>query len=525
MNLYPAVQARMGSWTYYIARMSMRDVAAHVDFGSKFESDRTLEHAIQRTLNEGRAKKEIARYLQHPDRFFSSIVVAAMGGNPTFSEVKIEYTAEQKLLTRGMAGAFGVLAFDGGEKYYALDGQHRLKAIKYLLDASATEGEAPPEGFDDDQVSVLLVCAEKKDKKFLRLYRRLFSSLNRYAKPTNADTNIIMDEDDMFAIITRRMINDHPFFQAKGASDFRVQTEDKNIHPSVPAESETGKKIFKPSPCFTTLQTLYAMNEDFLTTEQRACSGWANAQEMRNFKQFRVDDEVLEQYYKELVLCWDALIGAIPDLSKPPETMRDHQMPGNDHVLFWPIGQEVLAKVARRLLDEACSGENTDDIIKAKKALAKLGKVDWQLHSPPWRNLFLIWEDGKGEKPGAWKMRTGSRDPARKIALRLILWIIGVSDENENDLKTEWRNRLVPAQEEKDAKRHVEKSERAAEQTLRLNCLSLFYAGRGTSPRPAFPRQLFPAPHSAAKLCRRAFCGITIRTCPPTRSQPNSEST
>ena len=131
--------------------------------------------------------------------------------------------------------------------------------------------------------------------------------------------------------------------------------------------------------------------------------------------------------------------------------MRDHQTPGNDHVLFWSIGQEVLARVARHLFDEAFSNKNPDDLAKAKKSLAKLGKLNWQLHSPPWRNLFLIWEDGKGDKPGAWKMRTGSREPARKIARRLILWIIGASDEEEKDLKTEWRNRLVPAQEEKDA--------------------------------------------------------------------------
>ena len=450
MNLYPAVRAQMGSWTYYIARMSMRDLVAHVDFGSKFQTDRTLEHAIQRTLNEGRAKKEIARYLQHPNRFFSSIVVAALGGSPTFSDVKIEYAPEQKLLTRGMAGAFGVLAFDGGEQYYALDGQHRLKAIKYLLDSSESADMAPPEGFEQDQVSVLMVCADKTDKKFLRQYRRLFSSLNRYAKPTSADTNIIMDEDDTFAIVTRRMINDHPFFQAKGAV-FRVQTEDKNIHPFIPDESETGKAISVPSPRFTTLQTLYAMNEEFLVTGQRANEGWASAQELRNFKQFRVDDEVLNQYYGELELCWNSLIEAIPALKSPPEKMRDHQTPGSDHVLFWPIGQEVLARVVRHLFDEAFSGKNPEDVAKGKRALAKLGKVDWQLHSPPWRNLFLIWEDGKGEKPGGWKMRTGSREPARKIARRLILWIIGAGEEEENGLKTEWRNRLVPAQEEKEA--------------------------------------------------------------------------
>ncbi len=66
---------------------------------------------------------------------------------------------------------------------------------------------------------------EDTHESFMQKYRRLFSNLNRYAKPTDQATNIIMDEDDTFAILTRRLITDKPFFQ----SDADKQRESEKI--------------------------------------------------------------------------------------------------------------------------------------------------------------------------------------------------------------------------------------------------------------------------------------------------------
>ena len=58
MQLYPALKASMGDWTYYIVKMRMREVAAEVKFGSEVHNDFTLDEAIQRTIKESRVKKE-----------------------------------------------------------------------------------------------------------------------------------------------------------------------------------------------------------------------------------------------------------------------------------------------------------------------------------------------------------------------------------------------------------------------------------------------------------------------------------
>lgn len=70
MNLYPALEARMGTWKYYIAKMKMRELASDVKFASEVYEDRTLDEAIQRVLNEKRIKNEIVSFLtRRPDRF------------------------------------------------------------------------------------------------------------------------------------------------------------------------------------------------------------------------------------------------------------------------------------------------------------------------------------------------------------------------------------------------------------------------------------------------------------------------
>ena len=51
MQVYPAMRARMGDWTYYIARMTMREVAREVDLASELWTDETLSDAIQRAVS------------------------------------------------------------------------------------------------------------------------------------------------------------------------------------------------------------------------------------------------------------------------------------------------------------------------------------------------------------------------------------------------------------------------------------------------------------------------------------------
>ena len=447
MYLYPALKAHMGDWTYYIVKMKMRELGAEVHFASEVADDRTLDDAIQRMLNESRAKTSIVNYLtRRDDRFFSSLVVAALGGAPKFYPVRISDEPEFRVFSdQGLDNAFGVLTFSGGQKYYALDGQHRLKAIKTLLDKSEEASVDAPEGFGDEEISVILIIHREGEdpNAFRQKYRRLFSSLNRYAKATDKDTNIIMDEDDVFAILTRRLVSEHAFFRAPGrqVESFRVLTKGKNL--------KGGQSYF------TSLQTLYAMNQMFLSSADRVNRGWGSGAErekdVKQFLQFRPEEEYLDTLYEELVLYWDALLEALPVLNSDPAEARNHTADGDDDegrdlLPFWPIGQELLVKIARRLLNQRLSDPNAPTKEECKKVLSCLARIDWGLHSPPWRHFLLV---GDGTEDGRWKMRSEDRRAAINLAERILAWLVGLDSLNDNeqsDLRREWSRYLTPAQ-------------------------------------------------------------------------------
>jgi DGQHR domain-containing protein len=436
MNLYPAIKARMGTWNYFIVKMMMKDIVKEVGFASEMYSNKTLDDALQRTLNEGRVKKEIVKYLaKRDDRFFASIVVAALGGNPTFYGVDITEDPQFKIFRdQSLDEAFGILTFDGGQKYFALDGQHRLKAIQTLVEGTEKDTPDMPEGFLEEEVSVImLVRSEESDEKFLQMYRRVFSSLNRYAKPTDRDTNIIMDEDDAIAILTRRLLTEHEFFlwQGKAADSPKLKTKGKNM--------KSGEAYF------TTLQTLYGMNEFLLETPDRENHGYGTAA----YKQVRPSEEELDALFDELTLYWNALLEAMPVLKEDPTVMRDHTAASEeteettDNLLFWPIGQELFAKVSRSLLTRQLPDVDNPTHESACEIIKTFDQLNWNLHRPPWYGLLIT----QNADSGAWKMRSEDRKLALNVAERIIRWKIGLDDLQDDgieELRIEWHALLLP---------------------------------------------------------------------------------
>ena len=457
MNLYPALRSKMGEWSYYVVKMSARELADNVQLASAVYDENILDEAIQRTLDEeiqrelkdSRVRTEIAEYLKRqPYRFFSSIVVAALHGKPMFYPVEITNDPQFVIFRddERLNEAFGLLKFDGTQKYYALDGQHRLSAIKTLLDRTDRLSDGAPENFENDEFSVIVVVPSQSDsnKAFMQKYRRLFTNLNRYAKKTDKATDIMMDEDDTFAIITRKLITNNAFFkspESRQKKSTRIKTKSKNLSVN--------------DPHFTSLETLYDMNITLLKSRQREVVGWgpnrAEGMDEKLFKRFRPPEEYIESLYSELEMYWEKLLAEIPDLHKVPTQMRVHDLADDsdngvetDHLLFWPIGQQMLAEIVRALLDKRLPDpENpTPDAVSA--ALSGLDKLEWKLHQIPWK-YFLLVRNAKGN----WAMRNEERTPAVRRGRIIQQWILGLEDFDENDivnLKEGWRNFLVPSQ-------------------------------------------------------------------------------
>ena len=452
MNIYPALRSRMGTWNYYVVKMNASELSQNVMYASEVHDDRTLDEAIQRTLDESRVKKDIVEYLKRQtNRFFSSIVVAALDGNPQFYPVEITEDPQFAIFRndRRLNEAFGVLHFDGTQKYYALDGQHRLSAIKTLLDRTDPLSDGAPEDFVNDEFSVIVIVQNQEDSNetFMQKYRRLFSNLNRYAKPMDQATNIIMDEDDTFAILTRRMITDHAFFQSVGK-----QQKSRKI------KTKKGKNLASTDSYFTSIETLYDMNIALLSSASRAPKRWGpigeESTDLKTFIKFRPSEEYIDNLYNELTIYWEALLAELPVLHSEPTQMRIHSLEENngksndetDHLLFWPIGQQMLAEISRVLLDKFLPDIENPTIDTARTALNELNRLEWRLHQVPWRYFLLIQNPQEN-----WIMRSEQRMQAVRCGRIIQQWILGLEDFDEGEiinLKKDWAAFLTPAQSE-----------------------------------------------------------------------------
>ena len=435
MEVFPALSFQMSTWSYYVIKMSANELSENVRFASEVHQDRTLDLAIQRELRSDRVRKEIVKYLQYqPDRFFSSIVIAALDGNPKFHRQN---------------GDFGFLEFDGTQKYYALDGQHRLSAIKILMDRDDPLSEDIPEDFGNDEFSVIVIVPQEVESRedFMKKYRKLFSTLNRYAKKTDQATNIIMDEDDTFAILTRRLIMDYSFFQWTGhwSESERIKTT-------------RGKALNTGEPYFTSIEILYDMNIALLSSRERTRYGWGpdpkeREKNLKIFKQVRPSDEYIDELYDELEMYWDGLLDELPVLrDEHPIRMRYHEVvdrdrySGDDHLLFWPIGQQLLSDIARMLLDKRSPNPGQPTCETVRFALKGLGKLEWRLHRSPWQ-YFLINQTVNRKRERKWKMRSEDRKPAISCAYDLLSWLLGLGNYDNHfiaNLKERWESFLIP---------------------------------------------------------------------------------
>lgn len=202
----PCLRGYLGSWTTYTCLMRLNDAAKLIGFAHELHRINKLSDNIQWELGNGRPA-EIAEYLlQDEDRFFNSLVVAVYDGDPNWHEVGgFEPNTEEAALINlpeYAKNCLGFLSITGEEKLFALDGQHRLAGIKAAIDKS--------DDISNELINVIIVAHRNTPTGIIKS-RRLFTTLNKKAKLVSKDTIIALDEDDISACITRKLIESDEF--------------------------------------------------------------------------------------------------------------------------------------------------------------------------------------------------------------------------------------------------------------------------------------------------------------------------
>ena len=416
---FPALKIQMGSWEYYSVRMDFAELKRSLVLASSFDEPTLLDDMLQRLHKEARSFTDMTNYLvKREDRFYSSIVVACLDETPEWYPLLPPDDFLQEHNIEKSEDDLGFVSLSMDNRYYVLDGQHRVGSINHVID----EDLGGP-GFKDEQISVLIVSNIEDDEAASKIkFRRLFTSLNRYAKPTDGTTNIIMEEDDAFAILTRRMVEEYQHFKTPAGT---IARENDRINIKT-------KSFNKDSlPHFTSLETLYEINKILLQTDQYPELNPAD----RDTLLTRPEEEIINDYYKSLEGMWDAIFTAFPEVLDDRTKMRSHnaalsEQEYSDHAFLWPLTQQHLfARLFRNLLDDADEKE-----ISYEESLGVLKNMPWDLRKAPWFPIVLSPKDALDPASTKTIAAGNDKNDRVKVVMDIINFLIGYGEYREADI-------------------------------------------------------------------------------------------
>lgn len=373
MQTFWAQKANLGSTEYYIAKMTVEDLANTIGLAIELPEwrDMTPDEKMQREPDINRIVNEICPYfIEDKDRFFGSLIIDIYTGYQNIIFEPITKFVDKNKLAAAYNIALqdaGFLTLPGKERLIALDGQHRLLAMKLCLKGASAISVAmlgnkkmtpqmmalePHPEIAAEEVSVIFVKHEDNLK-----IRKIFNKVNKYARQTGRGQNIITADDDVFAKIARKLF-------AKGEILHKIG-KNELVNWSSNTLSQRSKQL-------TTVSALYTIAETI--SKDR---GWS-AKSMP-------DDEVaIDEVFRENAEFWKQLLEGmdvykeyieLTKLDKPVSQLRENNL------LMKPVTQMALAHVAYFTKKK---GMNWKDIVY------KLNKIDWSMDNSVWFNILVI---------------------------------------------------------------------------------------------------------------------------------------
>lgn len=359
-TVVPCLTGKFGSWRFYNIIMKVKDLVnpitgvQTIPESKKIYRSDNLNDILQRLEDKKRIEPIKEYILRQQDRFFNSLTVAILGGDPSWFpiELKKDMKFEKKELDY-LNLKFGILELSGKEELFIIDGQHRLLGLREAFKTDKNIGE--------EEVSVMLVQHEETKDGIKRL-RRIFVSLNRNAKPVSEGENIILDEDDVSAILARHLVERYKEFKDRNVIAFAKNT---NL-------TSGAKDLNK----FTSMLALYKINELLLDNES-LYSGKINGRYVR----IRPSEAAIEKEYKTVEVFWSLFFQTFTEalaFVESPDEHKNFRTERGGLFFLRPIGQVLIARFYKKLLQE-----------KKVKNFSKLQTVERYLDSDFWNYILF----------------------------------------------------------------------------------------------------------------------------------------
>jgi len=350
----PALRANIGTWNYYVTTLTFEQVTNFVSkIDDQLHKSESLRDLIQRSITNNFIS--IKDYiLNQPEVFFNSLVLAVYDDYPDWREIEFKYDGEETY-------QMGLLEFPGNHKIFPVDGQHRVEGIKAALKEN-------PE-LKNQKIAAIFI-GHKNDEEGKEKTRRLFTTLNRYAKPVSLGDIIALDEDDIVAITTRYLLEEYDLFTEKRI----INAKQKAIPPN-------------NKEAITSILTLYQANTElFKVFYEEKEEKKATKKVVDEYLKFRPSKEVIEEFIEFCLRYWDSFKFRLTFISHYVETTtnaaelyRNNESGGN--LVFRPIG--FLPLVKSSLIIYRREGKTFDKIFE------RFNEINFNLNSKPWQ--YVAW--------------------------------------------------------------------------------------------------------------------------------------
>ncbi len=354
----PAIRSKMGIWFYYVGTLSFKEVSERVSpINDELHKSELLRGMIQRSITEN--YKNIANYIQtQEERFFNSLILAIYDGQPEWNEIRISDADGKDNYN------LGIITFTGNEKIFPVDGQHRVEGIKKAIQDNPK--------LLDERVPVIFV-GHSKDEAGMRRTRRMFSTLNRYAKPVSLRDIIALDEDDIVAIASRNLLDSTKLFGKNRILDSKNK--------SIPDNNKMA---------LTTIITYYECNKELLWllvkdkvvygVDEKRING---RNKINEYIRHRPSDKVVENFTRECKEFWSSIIEVCTLIKNDTEVVGKFRDENGGHIFFRPIALYPFARTAARIKE--IKGKSYSEIVKMIP-----DDLLWLQH-PLWKKI--IWDD------------------------------------------------------------------------------------------------------------------------------------
>ncbi|MCB0522400.1 MAG: DGQHR domain-containing protein [Saprospiraceae bacterium] len=399
----PAIRAKIGTWDYYVTTLTFEQVDRFVSkVDDELHTSESLNELIQRSITNNYLS--IKDYIiNQKELFFNALVLAVYDDYPNWREIEFKYDGEETY-------QMGLLEFPGNHKIFPVDGQHRVEGIKAALK------EKPELG---TQRIAAIFIGHKNDPEGMQRSRRLFSTLNRYAKPVTMDDIIALDEDDSVAIVTRELLETFDLF----ANNRVTKSSNKAI-------------LDSDKQSFTSIITLYQCNRELLK-QFRAERKRSNPNpsrdslSMENYLKFRPKEEELTLFNSYCIEFWMAFkenFVVVRDFlnsgdGHPALAYRNKEFGGN--LLFRPIGLLPLIQASIEV-QKRIGGE-------LSTIFQRFNMIEMTISVEPWKNV--LWNPNE---------RTMIMTPAATVRL-ILLYMYGmdvIKPSEISDLKKKYADKI-----------------------------------------------------------------------------------